>query len=86
VRDHLGLVVRDHLGNLIRTQALWYEHAASASLMEALAIRDGARLAVKKGYNQIIIERNCRDVVHLINEDSQNRSVVRSICQEIRRL
>jgi hypothetical protein len=54
--------------------------------MEALAIRDGARLTVEKGYHQLIIESDCRKVVILLNEDNQDRSEFRSICQEIREI
>jgi hypothetical protein len=32
----VGLVVRYHLGTMIRSQALWFEHAASAPSMEAV--------------------------------------------------
>jgi ribonuclease HI len=78
-----GLVVRNHQGMLMRAQALWYEHSANASLMEAMAIRDGARLAVEMGYQQIIIESDCSEVVQLLNADCLNRSELKPICQEI---
>jgi ribonuclease HI len=51
-----GLVVHDHWGSLIRGQAIWYGDAASALIMEARAILDGARLAMERNYNRVIIE------------------------------
>ena len=35
-----GVGLRDHTGKLLRAQALWYESAASALVMEAYAVRD----------------------------------------------
>jgi hypothetical protein len=43
-------VIRDSHGTLLRAQAVWYEHAASARAMEAYAIMDGVRLAADRGY------------------------------------
>jgi hypothetical protein len=45
-----GLIVRDHEGHLIQGQALWYDNAASALIMEAQALRDGLRLALDRNY------------------------------------
>jgi hypothetical protein len=39
------VVIRDHMGTLIRGQAIWYKHDASVLIMEALAVRDGVKLA-----------------------------------------
>jgi hypothetical protein len=51
-----GLVVHDHWGSLIRGQAIWYGEGDSAIIMEARAILDGARLAMERNYNRVIIE------------------------------
>jgi hypothetical protein len=51
-----GLVVRDHRDNLIRGQAIWYEHGANDLMMEARAIVDGARLSMERNYNRAIVE------------------------------
>jgi ribonuclease HI len=80
----IGLVVRDHQGNLVRGQALWYGHAESALSMEALAIREGARLAQERGYVHVVIESDSLMAVNLCNADDQNRSKLRTIVQEIR--
>ena len=52
--------------------------------MEAMAIRDGAKLALERGYTRLIIESDAEEVVKLCNDDGQNRSEIMSICQEIR--
>ena len=78
-----GLVVRDSRGDLLRAQAIWYNHAANARIMEAIAIRDGAKFALERGYTRVIIESDVEEVV-ICNDDGQNRSEIMSICQEIR--
>ncbi|KAK1691939.1 hypothetical protein QYE76_008636 [Lolium multiflorum] len=47
-----GLVIHDHQGDLIRVQAQWYDHAAKALTMESVAIRDGVKVAVDRGYDK----------------------------------
>ena len=54
------------------------------SIMEAIAIRDGAKFALERGYTRMIIESDAEEVVKLCNDDGQNRSEITSICQEIR--
>jgi ribonuclease HI len=81
-----GLVVRDHTGALLRAQALWYDNAANVQLMEAIALRDGVRLAVERGYQRVIFETDSLIVVKLCEEEENNRSELMSICQEIREL
>jgi hypothetical protein len=77
-------VVQISEGILIRGQAIWYEHAANASMMEALAIRDGVRLAVERSYDRVIIESESKEVVKMIKEDHQSKSEITSIYHEIR--
>jgi ribonuclease HI len=81
-----GLVVRDHRGSLIRGQAIWYGDGASALIMEARAILDGARLAMERNYNRVIIESDSQLAVNFCNRIDQDRSEIMSICQEIREI
>jgi ribonuclease HI len=67
----MGLVVRDSQGNLPRAQAIWYEHATNARIMELLAVRDGAILA--RGYSHVIIESDAKEIVDLCNVVGENR-------------
>jgi hypothetical protein len=50
---------------LIRAQALWYGHAAIVLTMEALAVRDGVKLASDLGLSRIKIETDASEVVKL---------------------
>jgi ribonuclease HI len=78
-----GFIVRDHQGRMIRGQALWYDHAANALIMEAMAILDGARHAMERNYDRVIIESDSQMAVNLCNANDQNRSELMPICQEI---
>jgi hypothetical protein len=80
-----GLVVRDHRENMIRAQYLWYEHAANAMTMEALAIREGARLAVERGYKHLIIESDSSGY-YLCNGGDHNRTEIMVVFQEVREI
>ena len=79
-----GVVVRDYRGAMLRGQALWYDHVSSARVMEAVAIRDGVRLAVERGYARVIIESDAKEVIQLLDDDELDRSELKPICQEIR--
>ena len=58
-----GFIVRGHMGSMIRAQALWHDHAASEMCMEAVAICEGARHAMERGYSHVIIESDAKVVV-----------------------
>jgi hypothetical protein len=79
----LETAICDHQGRMIRGQALWYDHAANALIMEAMAILDGARHAMERNYDRVIIESDSQMAVNLCNANDQNRSELMPICQEI---
>ncbi|KAK1684139.1 hypothetical protein QYE76_044987 [Lolium multiflorum] len=78
-----GLVMRDHTGDLVRGQAVWYARAANALIMEAMAVRDGVRLACDLGISHVEVETDASDVVKLWKDRNQGRSEITSILQEI---
>jgi ribonuclease HI len=81
-----GLVIRDHDGRLIQGQALWYESAGGAMIMEALALRDGVRLAIDRSYQHVEVETDAQEVLKLLEDTGGGRSEIASICQEIKEL
>jgi ribonuclease HI len=54
--------------------------------MEARAILDGARLAMERNYNRVIIESDSQLAVNFCNRIDQDRLEIMSICQEIREI
>jgi hypothetical protein len=81
-----GLIVRDSEGALLQAQARWTEHAASPLIMKALAILDGVRLAIDRGYQNMEVESNVQEVIKLIEDPGGGRSCIVSIRQEIEEL
>jgi hypothetical protein len=69
-----GLVVRDSGGVLLQAQPQWTEHAASLLIMEALAILDGVRLALDRGFQNVEIESDGQEVIKLIEDPGGGRS------------
>ena len=62
---------------------MWYAYAHYAPTMEAIAIRDGARLAADPGYRKVIVESDADDIVKLWNSACFDRAEVAPICREI---
>jgi hypothetical protein len=54
--------------------------------MEAVALGDGVRLAVERGYQKVIMVCDSSIVVSMCREEDQNRSEMLPICQENREL
>jgi hypothetical protein len=54
--------------------------------MEAEALRDGVRLALDMGRQNIVMETDALEVVNLWKESGTSRSIITSICQEIKEL
>jgi hypothetical protein len=63
-----GLVARNHEGVLLRGHANWYSHGANSLTIEALAVRDGVKLANDLGLTRIKVETDASEVVKLWNE------------------
>ena len=55
-------------------------------ILEAMAIRDGIRLASERGYQAVEIESDAEVVIKLIEGPEGQRSVITSIRQEIMEL
>lgn len=81
-----GLVMRNHAGALTRAQALWYERAADSRTMEAIAIRDGIRLAHDLRLTHIAMESDALEVVNIFNSSAYDKADIGAVCREIREL
>jgi hypothetical protein len=54
--------------------------------MEAMAIRDGVRLALDRSFPSVEIETDAQVVLKLLEDPDGGRSEIASICQEIKEL
>jgi hypothetical protein len=67
-------VIRDDQGALQAAEALWYEQGLDAYTMEALACRDGLKLAVQLGLRRVQLESDCLQAVQLWKRKNMQRS------------
>ena len=81
-----GAILRDHAGIMRRGQAIWYGNAANALAMEALAVRDGVKLAYEMGISHVIVETDCAEVVKRWLDREKDRSEITSIIHEVEEL
>jgi hypothetical protein len=58
-------VLRDHAGSFGEAQAKWYDQILDACTMEAMACRDGLKMAIQSGFQRIHLETDCLDIIHL---------------------
>ena len=73
-------------GGFMAAQARWYDRALDACMMEALACRDGLRLALQHGEQRVILETDCLELVNLWKKRTVQRSVVDPALKEIQDL
>jgi ribonuclease HI len=81
-----GAVLRNAIGGFVRATAQWYEHCLDALTAEALAYRDGVRMAVHLGIQYLWLETDCQEVVKLWQEGMHLRSSIVTILKEIKEL
>jgi ribonuclease HI len=81
-----GLVVRDSDGLLIQAHAKWTDFAANSLVLEAVAILEGIRFAIDRGFLKVEIESDALEVIKLIEDPGGGRSCITSIRQEIEEL
>ena len=81
-----GVGMRDHNGKLLKAQAIWYEFAASALVMEAFAVRDGVQLALDRGIREVEVETDAQQLVNLWTSSTFERSEVAGILLQVREL
>lgn len=58
-----GAILRDLYGNFLGGSCSFFPNASSASMMEAQAMKEGLKLAVSLGYNRVVAESDCLEVV-----------------------
>jgi ribonuclease HI len=71
------------LGKYYQIQARWYEQVFDACTMEAMACRDGLKMAVQAGYQRVHLETDCLDVIQLWKRWESQRSIISYILEEI---
>jgi ribonuclease HI len=59
----VGVVIRDYQGQFIAARCCFLSHVASATLAEAIAMKEGLSLALNRGCNSIIAESDSMETI-----------------------
>lgn len=65
-----GMVARDHTGSFIRSRCNKYVSVSDSFAIKLLACRDALLLAIDSGFQEVIIETDCQEVVKLWHSGS----------------
>lgn len=78
-------IIRDHHGAFKVAQARWYDRGLDACMIEALACRDGLKLAKQHGERRVVLETDCLELVNLWKTEVQC-SIIDPVLKEIQEL
>ncbi|RLN24050.1 hypothetical protein C2845_PM07G13240 [Panicum miliaceum] len=81
-----GVVIRNSHGEILVAAACAYSNILDVTMAEALAARDGMRLAIEQGAARVILEVDNVHVASLIRSQEGIRSSISGIWHEIREL
>ena len=87
IRDELGVaggggVARKENG-FVSAWCRSYQYVTDPLTIEALALRDAVVFATQQGYQKVIFESDCEELVRLWKERASHRSVIAPILSEI---
>jgi len=74
----IGVVFRDDKGGILLTAWSYMSKGSDAEEIEALACREGLKLAVEWCKQRLILESDCRSLVETIKKWERNRSQLAS--------
>jgi ribonuclease HI len=79
-------VIRNHEGIVLAATTKWYGPIHDALVAEALAAREGLKLARQLEFSDIILESDSSILVRILNEEVPDRSLIAGIWHECREL
>ncbi|PQP98458.1 hypothetical protein Pyn_34845 [Prunus yedoensis var. nudiflora] len=77
----VGIVVRDSEGYFVTRRALHVDNIYSTQV-EAIAAREGAVLAVEKGFTNFIFESNSLQIVYVLRTTTPDRAFISPIVED----
>lgn len=78
-------MLRDHHGGFQAAQGKWYERGLNVCLMEALAYRDGPKIAAEMGLPRVMLEIDSLEVCQLWKNRDTQRFIFRPSIEGDRR-
>ncbi|KAL0402036.1 UNVERIFIED_CONTAM: hypothetical protein Slati_4233500 [Sesamum latifolium] len=81
-----GIVVRNSEGVCLAWRTRRFLYASDADLAEVLAASEAASLAIQKGWQSIILEGDCKNIIARLNSNDVDLSVLGPIVDDTRNL
>jgi ribonuclease HI len=78
----IGVVIRDHTGQAVLAAGKNFQNCCDAQESEALAAKEGARLAAQWCNKPVIFESDCTTITHAIQSKEQHLSQLKSILHD----
>ncbi|KAL0318237.1 UNVERIFIED_CONTAM: hypothetical protein Scaly_2851500 [Sesamum calycinum] len=82
----LGIVTRDAWGTCVGWAAIHVPRRSSGELAEALAAREAVRLALRRGWQYVIVEGDCSSLISKLLSPSRDLSLTGPITVDILKL
>jgi hypothetical protein len=82
----VSVVIRNHRGECLVACSELLHAITSPELAEALATRRALALASEAGFVQVMVALDCLSVVQRINSPSQDRSTLRGVIQDMKKM
>ena len=79
----IRVVIRDDKGEVLLTAWSYISKGSDAEEIEALACREGLKLAVEWCKQRLILESDCRSLVETMKKWERNRSQLGFILEEV---
>ncbi|KAL4368393.1 hypothetical protein GQ457_05G012340 [Hibiscus cannabinus] len=72
----IGVIARDHQGMMIDGCAMQVAGAHSAETVEACTFSTGVRMAIAKGWENVVVEGDAMSIINRLKDPGQDLSVV----------
>ncbi|KAL0375713.1 UNVERIFIED_CONTAM: hypothetical protein Scaly_0688900 [Sesamum calycinum] len=82
----VGIVARNSEGECLAWRTRCVNHTDDAALAEALAAHEAMRLAIQEGWQSVILEGDCKNIISRLNSNDPDDSVIGPIIDDTRYL
>ena len=86
IRTGQGIIARNWKGIILRAKGNVHQRKGTASMEEALAIRNALLMAKQAGWKKIIVHSDCKSVVEQINRCSDYEYSIATILEDVQDL
>lgn len=85
-RSGTGVIIRDDQGHIQAGTMEAHQHVVNPSAAEAIACTVGIKLALDRGYRDVIIEGDALTVIKILRDSDEDRSLTGHLLVEARTL